>query len=101
MCSLLVLQLKSLRLEIERRMVSSVGSEQTVSSEPVPLTVRGPHMKRMVLVDLPGVISVSKTLYTVCGSVLTSIIALIDPRRLLPQGWLLTLGSPLFACASM
>jgi optic atrophy protein 1 len=53
--------LKSLRLEIERRMVSSVGSEQTVSSEPVPLTVRGPHMKRMVLVDLPGVISTVTT----------------------------------------
>ena len=68
--------LKQLRDEIERRMVSSVASlklrEQTrnrdysgesaetrsaISSEVIALDVRGPDVKRMVLVDLPGVIN--------------------------------------------
>lgn len=49
---------QDLRDEIEKRMVA--GCErigQTVSEIPIPITVSGPGLKRMVLVDLPGMIS--------------------------------------------
>ncbi|CAB4064349.1 OPA1 [Lepeophtheirus salmonis] len=53
--------LEDLRNEVENRMLKSIQCGETISRNPISMVVQGPGLQRMVLVDLPGIISTITT----------------------------------------